>query len=202
MAGLTLGIIVTTCFFIFNNPFQKKPVIPETSIVEKTIDLLQVPDKIIEKDTGILRNITSTTSKPTNDKVNRDTLVLFARSLLGIPYLYGSTDPAKGFDCSGFITYVFNHFKIVVPRSSYGFENIGTKRSFNTCRPGDVILFTGTDPQERTIGHIGIVCDIVNGIPSFIHSTSGKAYGVTITSMDNKFYQDRFIAVIDLLFQN
>jgi len=65
-----------------------------------------------------------------------------------------------------------------------------------------VILFTGTDPQERTIGHIGIVCDIANGNPSFIHSTSGKAYGVTITSMDNKFYQDRFISVIDLLFQN
>lgn len=199
MAGLTLGIIATTCFFIFYNPFQKMAVIPEPSIVEKAIDSLQVPDKIISKDTDILRNQTSIQN---NDKANRDSLVLFARSLIGTPYLYGSADPAKGLDCSGFITYVFNHFKIVVPRSSYGFENIGTKKSFNTCRPGDVILFTGTDPQERTIGHIGIVCDIVNGIPSFIHSTSGKAYGVTITSMDNKFYQDRFIAVIDLLFQN
>src|SRR3982751_221985 len=36
-------------------------------------------------------------------------LLAFANSLTGIPYLYGSTDPKKGFDCSGFITYVFSH---------------------------------------------------------------------------------------------
>jgi cell wall-associated NlpC family hydrolase len=45
-------------------------------------------------------------------------LVTFARTLTGTPYKYGSTDPAQGFDCSGFVTYVFNHFGIVVPRSS------------------------------------------------------------------------------------
>jgi lipoprotein Spr len=116
--------------------------------------------------------------------------------------LYGGADLAKGFDCSGFITYVFKHFNIEVPRSSNEFEHIGIKRSLNTCRPGDVIMFSGTDPQEYSIGHIGIVCDITNGNPSFIHSTSGKADGVAITSMDNKFYKDRYISVIDLLFQN
>jgi cell wall-associated NlpC family hydrolase len=42
-------------------------------------------------------------------------LVKFAKTLIGVPYLYGSTNPKKGFDCSGFITYVFNHFQIKVP---------------------------------------------------------------------------------------
>lgn len=196
MGGFTLGILLTACFFIFVNPLQKKAFVQETAITENAIDTFAIPRSLSSNDTVILRHSTPVNI---NDKVNRDSLVLFAKTLLGTPYLYGSTDPARGFDCSGFITYVFNHFKIVVPRSSYEFANIGVKGSLNTCRPGDVILFTGTDPLERTIGHIGIVCEMVNGIPSFIHSTSGKAYGVAITSMDNKFYQERFISVNDIL---
>ncbi len=53
-------------------------------------------------------------------------LVKYAETLIGIPYLYGSTDPQKGFDCSGFITYVFNYFNISVPRSSIEFTNVGS----------------------------------------------------------------------------
>ena len=45
-------------------------------------------------------------------------ILQFAKTLIGTPYLYASTDPTNGFDCSGFITYVFNHFTIAVPRSS------------------------------------------------------------------------------------
>ncbi len=196
MGGFTLGILLTACFFIFVNPLKKKDFVPGAVIAENAIDTFAIPRRVSRNDTVILSHSTPVNI---NDKVNRDSLVLFAKSLLGTSYLYGSTDPAKGFDCSGFITYVFNHFKIVVPRSSYEFANIGVKGSLNTCRPGDVILFTGTDPLERTIGHIGIVCEMVNGTPSFIHSTSGKAYGVAITSMDNKFYQERFISVNDIL---
>jgi len=48
----------------------------------------------------------------------------FAETLQGIPYKYGSTDPRIGFDCSGFISYVFNHFGISVPRSSREFTHI------------------------------------------------------------------------------
>lgn len=199
MGGLTLGIILTACFFIIFNPLRKKDFAGEPFIAEKTVDSLQLPNKISKEDTLPLRNPAGMHALV---KVNRDSLVLFARSLLGVPYLYGSVDPARGFDCSGFITYVFNHFKIDVPRSSYDFANMGAKRSLTTCRPGDVVLFTGTDALEHTIGHIGIVCDNSNGNPFFIHSSSGKANGVTITSMENKFYRERFIAVIDLLFPN
>src|SRR4051812_21526607 len=50
--------------------------------------------------------------------IHPEEVIDFAKSLIGIPYKYGSTDPKAGFDCSGFFTYVFTHFKIVVPRSS------------------------------------------------------------------------------------
>src|SRR5688572_1409806 len=204
MGGLTLGIIATTCFFIFFKPFQKPAVTKEPAAVE------QVPDSSspvsspavvpAAKDSprAAQANL-SRANTTTSDRVNRDSLVSFAKSLLGTPYLYGSADPAKGFDCSGFITHVFNHFNIAVPRSSFEFGPIGKKRTLQSCQRGDLILFTGTNPQETDIGHIGIVCDIVNGQPSFIHSSSGKANGVTITSMDNQFYQARLINVIDLL---
>ena len=196
MGGLTLGIIATSSFFIFVNPFQKKLTVNDTAVVENEIDSFKLKDTITRKDSLVVG--LPTTAK-TNGRINRDSLVLFAKTLLGTPYLYGSTDPLKGFDCSGFITHVFNHFSIKVPRSSYEFANIGKKITLNSCKPGDVLLFTGTDPLERTVGHIGIVCEEVNGYYSFIHSSSGKANGVTITSMDNKFYQERFMAAIDLL---
>ncbi|WP_432712696.1 C40 family peptidase, partial [Pedobacter sp.] len=45
-------------------------------------------------------------------------LISFAKTLIGIPYHYASSNPQKGFDCSGFVNYVFNNFGVKVPRSS------------------------------------------------------------------------------------
>jgi cell wall-associated NlpC family hydrolase len=197
MGGLTLGIILTAALFIYFKPFQKNTITSAPYIVDTTAGILPTPLIPISPDTEIPAAVI--VASINTGKVNRDSLVAFAKSLVGTPYLYGSTDPLKGFDCSGFITHVFNHFKITVPRSSYDFANFGVKKTLATCKTGDLLLFTGTDPKERTIGHIGIVCETVNDNPAFIHSTSGKAYGVTITSMDNQFYQDRLMAVIDIL---
>lgn len=127
--------------------------------------------------------------------VSPQQVVTFAKSLIGVPYLYGSTDPAKGFDCSGFITYVFNRFGIAVPRSSIDFTHVGKEVPEASAKPGDLILFTGTDSTEQLVGHMGI---IVSGLPDairFIHSTSGKAHGVTITPL-NDYYRSRYVKTI------
>ena len=123
-----------------------------------------------------------------------NTIVGFAETLIGVPYKYGSTDPAKGFDCSGFITYVFNHFGIKVPRSSIDFTNEGKEVLVTEAKRGDLILFTGTDSSERFVGHMGIVTQNIDTL-KFIHSTSGKQYGVTITPLNN-YYKGRFVKVI------
>jgi cell wall-associated NlpC family hydrolase len=128
-------------------------------------------------------------------KIHPDSLVAFARTLVGVPYLYASTDPANGFDCSGFITYVFNHFNIIVPRSSVDFTNYGSKLAIEKAKPGDLILFTGTDSTIRIVGHMGIVESIKNDTLYFIHSTSGKMKGVVITPFGN-YYRSRFVKVI------
>ena len=126
--------------------------------------------------------------------VSPQQVVSFAKTLIGVPYLYGSTDPAKGFDCSGFITYVFKHFGIVVPRSSIDFTNVGQEVSAVQAREGDLILFTGTDSTERFVGHMGIVVSNADTL-RFIHSTSGKQYGVTITPLNN-YYKKRYVKTV------
>ena len=132
--------------------------------------------------------------------VDPNTLVNFAQTLIGTPYLYGSTNPNKGFDCSGFITYVFNHFGISVPRSSIDFTGVGKEILVANAKRGDIILFTGTDPTERFVGHMGIVISKTDSL-RFIHSSSGKANGVTITPL-NKYYLGRFVKTIRVFPQN
>jgi cell wall-associated NlpC family hydrolase len=124
-------------------------------------------------------------------------LVSFAQTLLGIPYRYASTDPAKGFDCSGFITYVFTHFNITVPRSSVDFTNVGKEVNLPSAKEGDLILFTGTADSIRIVGHMGIVTENVDTL-KFIHSTSGRANGVVISEL-NEHYRRRFVKIIRVL---
>jgi cell wall-associated NlpC family hydrolase len=122
-------------------------------------------------------------------------IVQFAKTLMGTPYRYASTDPKKGFDCSGFITYVFSHFNIIVPRSSIDFTNVGRKVSSDSARAGDLILFTGTDSTEKFVGHMGLVISNEMGEVNFIHSSSGKNYGVIITPL-NAYYRSRYMKTI------
>jgi cell wall-associated NlpC family hydrolase len=127
--------------------------------------------------------------------VSPDQVLTFAKTLIGVPYRYGSTDPKQGFDCSGFITYVFNHFGVQVPRSSVEFTNMERSVPIDASRPGDLILFTGTDSSNRTVGHMGIIVSNNKGSVEFIHSTSGKAYGVTISSFSD-YYKGRYVKTI------
>jgi cell wall-associated NlpC family hydrolase len=120
---------------------------------------------------------------------------------MGVPYKYGSTDPREGFDCSGFITHVFNHFNINVPRSSIDFTNVKREIPAEQAKAGDIVLFTGTDSTIRDVGHMGIITSNDNNVINFIHSTSGKANGVTITPI-NSYYMGRFVKVIRIFPQN
>lgn len=135
-------------------------------------------------------------AKKINTKnVDAASVVYFAKTLIGTPYKYGSTVKEKGFDCSGFITYVFNHFNISVPRSSVEFTNAGVTIPFLDSRKGDLILFTGTETKGWIVGHMGIITDNDNGRVKFIHSASGGNRGVMISDMSQYFFT-RFVKVV------
>lgn len=166
----------------------------KTETVARIDSIGPSPATVTNSDTSRIKSMVEEEKHPF-ENVNPDSLVSFAKTLIGIPYLYASTDPKKGFDCSGFITYVFKHFNLSVPRSSVDFTNYGREIPKELSRPGDLILFTGTDSTIRIVGHMGIVVENVNGQLSFIHSSSGKANGVVITPL-GKYYMGRFVKVI------
>jgi cell wall-associated NlpC family hydrolase len=177
-----------------------------TNAVQK--DSLVVIDSLHARDSFVADNLRNKDTVLTPPKgaintgnVHPNELMAFAESLKGVPYKYASTDPKVGFDCSGFITYVFNHFNIAVPRSSIDFTNVGKTIPVEQAKRGDIILFTGTDSTERFVGHMGLITANDKGVLQFIHSTSGKAYGVTVTPF-NDYYKGRFVRTLRIFPQN
>ena len=74
----------------------------------------------------------------------------YARRLVGVPYSYGGDSPSSGFDCSGLVRYVFGHFGLDLPHSSYADFGVGRDGSRARARPGDLVFFDG-------LGHVGRV---------------------------------------------
>jgi cell wall-associated NlpC family hydrolase len=130
-------------------------------------------------------------STDTKDAMPED-LVTFAETLLGTKYKYGSESPERGFDCSGFVNYVFKHFNQSVPRITIDFTNAGQEVPIAESQPGDIILFTGRDAKSGVVGHIGIITENNNGDVKFIHASTSR--GVVISGM-NSYFLPRFVKV-------
>ncbi|MCB0516954.1 MAG: C40 family peptidase [Chitinophagales bacterium] len=135
----------------------------------------------------------------TNNKDREATIVKIletAYSLQGTPYKTMGTSPSTGFDCSGFVNYCFAQNGVSVPRSSK--EQIKAGKFVEKCdaKPGDIIVFTGTNAEIREAGHSGIVIENNDCSIEFIHSSSSKSNnGVVISSVESTNYSVRFLQV-------
>jgi len=86
-------------------------------------------------------------------------VVSFARHLIGVRYLYGGASPRTGFDCSGFVRYVYGHFGVALAHSSFADLVHGRRVGRWQLKPGDLVFFDGG-------GHVGIYV----GHGRFIHA--------------------------------
>lgn len=109
------------------------------------------------------------------------TVVDTARRFIGVPYVYGGSSPAKGFDCSGFVQYVFSLHGIKLPRTADAQARSG--QMVETPAPGDLVCFA---ENNGYVSHVGIYI----GNNSFIHANRGQ--GVTITSLSENWYRTRY----------
>jgi cell wall-associated NlpC family hydrolase len=120
-------------------------------------------------------------------KVGND-LISYAKQFIGIRYKWGGITP-KGFDCSGYTSYVMKHFGVKIPRTSKEQSKSGTAIAKSDLRTGDLVFF-GRSASNRTVSHVGIYISDGN----FIHSSSGGGgKGVTISNLNRGSYAARYV---------
>ncbi|WP_114239123.1 C40 family peptidase [Dyella sp. C9] len=136
---------------------------------------------------GVANGAVASLAADTSDL--RKTLIGLAMQLRDIRYVRGGRDPSTGFDCSGFVRYVFAHaVGLDLPTNSASQFLAGLKVSRDDMKPGDLVFFrTAGKRGQGRISHVGIY--IANG--QFIHSPSrGKT--VRVDSLDESYWAQRF----------
>ncbi|MEW9623684.1 C40 family peptidase [Rhodanobacter geophilus] len=118
----------------------------------------------------------------------RKALIALAMNLRDVRYVRGGHSPATGFDCSGFVHYVFAHaIGVQLPSNSASQFLAGLKVKRADMKPGDLVFFH-TGGRRHRVTHVGIY--ISNG--NFIHApTYGKS--VQISSLDEAYWAKRFV---------
>lgn len=107
----------------------------------------------------------------------------YALQYVGYRYVYGGTDPS-GFDCSGFVKYVFTHFGYKINRTATAQLADGYAVSRDSLQPGDVIYFG----YGSTAQHVGIYI----GNNQFVHAQNSST-GVVISSLSESWYANRYL---------
>ena len=111
-------------------------------------------------------------------------LLLQAFALTGIKYRYGGDSPATGFDCSGFVRYVFQQIGTALPRNASEISHLGRQVDKAELQPGDLVFF---NTLRRPFSHVGIYL----GDHRFIHSPS-RGGTVEIVSMSHRYWERRY----------
>jgi cell wall-associated NlpC family hydrolase len=115
-------------------------------------------------------------------------VIQYALSLQGMPYHYGKNSPAQGFDCSGFVKHVYEQYGVFLPRTVQEMARSLPQIPKNDLHAGDLVFF---NTNGRPFSHVGIYVDNNN----FVHAPSRQTGKVLVSSLNNPYWQSRFIAV-------
>jgi cell wall-associated NlpC family hydrolase len=110
-----------------------------------------------------------------------------AQQYVGSRYVWGGTSPS-GFDCTGFVKFVFSEFGVDLPHNEAGQLASGTPVSAEALQPGDVLVFANT--YRRGLSHVGIYV----GDGRFVHAAD-EAHGVTVSNLWDAYWSPRLVGV-------
>lgn len=137
---------------------------------------------------------TAETDKSTNKTLpvnpKADAIIAYAKTFLGVPYRWGGTTPS-GFDCSGFINYIFGNFGFSLVRTSFGLAELGETIKLSDIQPGDLMFFKGSNVNSTSVGHVAMVIEVTPTAIKFIHSANS---GVRIDNFKtSEYYIKRYV---------
>lgn len=112
-------------------------------------------------------------------------LMAVSKKYIGVKYVWGGTTP-KGFDCSGYTSYVFDKIGIDINRTVLKQLSDGVIVSRDELQPGDLIIFSNTTGRGHFASHVGIYM----GNDKVIHCGSSK--GVTIVNLSDSYYSKHY----------
>jgi cell wall-associated NlpC family hydrolase len=127
------------------------------------------------------------TITPTQSTSNIDNIIAEGKKYIGIPYVWGGSTP-NGFDCSGFLNYIFAKNGVSIPRTVITIWNAGTK--VTTLQKGDLVFF---ETYASGPSHVGLYL----GNRQFLHASSSA--GVTISSLDNSYWSARYLGAKSII---
>lgn len=164
-----------------------KPLISETPAVTNRGNAVRQPETTEVQ--APAENIDQITENSTNNEFTTATsnsaageqIVSFAKQYLGYRYVYGGTTPSAGFDCSGFIYYIYRSCGYSISRSLSAQASTGTAVSKSELQAGDIVFFNNT--SSGALGHVGIY--IGNG--TMIHAANSKR-GVVTDTINSGYY--------------
>ncbi|NDU86387.1 MAG: C40 family peptidase [Ferrovum sp.] len=112
-------------------------------------------------------------------------ILIYALSQVGASYRYGGNN-TQGFDCSGFVRYVFSKAAdLTLPHSSRDMSHVGQEVTQSQLQPGDLVFFR---TQHQKISHVGIYL----GNQQFVHASSTKTGSVMVSNLTERYWARRF----------
>jgi cell wall-associated NlpC family hydrolase len=108
-----------------------------------------------------------------------------AEQYVGSPYRWGGASPA-GFDCTGFVMWVFSQFGVALPHNEAGQLASGARVNTNELEPGDVLVFANT--YRAGLSHVGIYV----GDGQFVHAADER-HGVTVSALWDGYWAPRLV---------
>lgn len=125
----------------------------------------------------------SDTPKLSDEQLSlRQQLINSAMQYIGYSYVYGGSSPSVGFDCSGFVYYIFHQFDYDVTRTATSqYAQDGTAIAKSELIPGDLVFFSSNGGYSTT--HVGIYI----GDNQFVHASTPKT-GVVVSRLDSSYY--------------